>query len=231
MESISHEEEDLEMLSAKVEDTTGSAEAQATTTRLDEYVLECRAADIDIGKKRILHEIDGAFVPGQLTALMGPSGSGKTTLMNAMSGRGSVKVTAGEILVNSRRVTRTRIRKISALVPQLDVLFAVLTARETLNYTARLALRTSAAERAARVEEVVQDLSLEECLDVLVGNEDIKGLSGGERKRVSIGMELLTNPSIMFLDEPTSGLDSKIAKDVVELLQKLAQGGRTVICT
>ena len=223
MESIAHEDEDFTGVSVKPEESESRG--------LAEYVLECRNAHIVIGKKPILHGINGAFIPGQLTALMGPSGSGKTTLMNAMSGRGAVKVSTGEILMNGGRMTRARVRKISALVPQLDVLFAVLTCRETLDYTARLALKSSKKERAARVDQVVRDLSLEGCLDVLVGNEDIKGLSGGERKRVSIGMELLTNPSIMFLDEPTSGLDSKIAKDVVELLQKLAEAGRTVICT
>ena len=202
-----------------------------TGSKLKRYVLECKKVDIAIKKTSILQQIDGAFVPGQLTALMGPSGSGKTTLMNSMSGRGLGEVVSGEILVNGKKMSKRSIRTISCLVPQLDVLFAVLTARETLNYTARLALTDlSVKERKQRVQDVVESLSLEDVQDVLVGNEDIKGLSGGERKRVSIGMEMITNPSVMFLDEPTSGLDAKIAKDVVELLKKLS-AKRTVICT
>lgn len=198
---------------------------------LQKYVLECKKADISISKKPILQQIDGAFIPGQLTALMGPSGSGKTTLMNSMSGRGLGELVDGEILLNGKPLNKRKIRNISCLVPQLDVLFAVLTARETLNYTARLALSDlSPAGRKKRVQDVIASLSLEEVQDVLVGNEDIKGLSGGERKRVSIGMEMITNPSVMFLDEPTSGLDAKIAKDVVELLKRLSVQ-RTVICT
>lgn len=200
-------------------------------SQLKRYVLECKKVDISIKKTSILQQIDGAFIPGQLTALMGPSGSGKTTLMNSMSGRGLGEVVSGEILVNGKKMSKRSIRTISCLVPQLDVLFAVLTARETLNYTARLALTDlTIEERKQRVQDVVESLSLQDVQDVLVGNEDIKGLSGGERKRVSIGMEMITNPSVMFLDEPTSGLDAKIAKDVVELLKKLS-ADRTVICT
>lgn len=98
-------------------------------------------------------------------------------------------------------------------------------------FTARLRLKLSAKERKERVENLIKDLGLTKCADTRVGNQLIRGLSGGERKRASIGVELITNPSLIFLDEPTTGLDSTTALNVLELLKALADNGRNVVST
>jgi len=108
---------------------------------------------------------------------------------------------------------------------------ATITPREVFTFTANLRLKLSKAEKKQRVENLIKDLGLERCADTKVGNTFIRGLSGGERKRASIGVELITNPSLLFLDEPTTGLDSTTALNVLELLKKLAQNGRNIVST
>ena len=108
---------------------------------------------------------------------------------------------------------------------------ATITPREVFTFTANLRLKLSHAEKKERVENLIKDLGLERCADTKVGNTFIRGLSGGERKRASIGVELITNPSLLFLDEPTTGLDSTTALNVLELLKRLAQNGRNVVST
>mmetsp|Transcript_28140 Transcript_28140/g.45187 ORF Transcript_28140/g.45187 Transcript_28140/m.45187 type:complete len:647 (+) Transcript_28140:291-2231(+) len=183
-----------------------------------------------INNTDILKGVDVVIPPGKLVALMGPSGAGKTTLLNALSCRSYGKV-EGNLTINGHPITPKIMKREAKMVPQCDVLEPVLTASETLRYTAELSLELPKAEREARVEEIINTLSLQSCADVFVGNSEKKGMSGGQLKRVSIGMELLSNPSCLFLDEPTSGLDSKIAEDVVDLLCSLAHGGRAVCVT
>ncbi len=160
---------------------------------------------------------------------MGGSGAGKTTLLNILCGFAVGKV-EGEVLINGKPLNPRKMKKISNLVPQHDVLIPVLTAREMLQYAADLRIPNK-QDRLPMVNSLLQVLSLEQCADVLCGDENLKGLSGGQRKRVSVGLELLTNPAVLLLDEPTSGLDSKVAEDVVGLLQQISKSGRTVICT
>jgi len=184
-------------------------------------------------EKDLLNELDLAFHPGEIVGLMGPSGAGKTTLLNVLAGhnhhqgtlRGSLTANDGPLPANFKQVT--------CFIPQDDVLLAGLTPRETLMFTAQLRLRASATARESRVNTIMEQLGLIGCADVLVGNVDRKGISGGQRKRVSIGMELLTDPAVLFVDEATSGLDSKMAEDVISILRNLARDspGRTVICT
>ena len=181
-------------------------------------------------KKRILDKISARFEAGSSTSLMGPSGSGKTTLLEVIGGfnwnRGRV-----EGSVYARRGDGERLlspRTSACLIPQDDVLMAGLTPRETLSYSARL--RDVPAERA---EQVLKKLGLVGCANTRVGSPQGKrGISGGQRKRVSIGLELLTNPPVLLCDEPTSGLDSKMALDVYSMLVALARDEKkTILCT
>lgn len=184
-------------------------------------------------EKTILNGISGCVKHGNFTAIMGPSGCGKTTLLNFLSARidANLKI-RGEIFINSKSVKDIdSISNLVAYVQQDDILMATITPREIFNFTANLRLNLSAKEKRERVEALISDLGLKRCAETKVGNALIRGLSGGERKRTSIGVELITNPSLIFLDEPTTGLDSTTALKILELLVKLAKSGRNVVST
>ncbi|GBG30961.1 ABC transporter G family member 7 [Hondaea fermentalgiana] len=222
--------EDLEQQGFAGEDPAIGKESDAMRSW-----IRCENLNYSVKAKKkqihILKDIDCVFPPGRLVALMGPSGAGKTTLgSNALTLRGPGKA-EGAILFNGKPSSKAIMKRYSKLVPQEDILQPVLTARETLRYAAELALDASKEERHARAEELISMLSLEECADVIVGGTGLKGLSGGQRKRVSIALEMIQDPSVLILDEPTSGLDSKVAEDVVDIIKRLARTGRTVICT
>ena len=162
---------------------------------------------------RILKGLSGAASPGEVVALMGASGCGKTSLMNVLSGRATSMgghVVTASISINGQTVRPEELGPKVAYVMQEDSLTATATPREALDFSARLRLPPSvtADERKRMVDELITILHLENCADTMIGNDMIKGISGGEKKRVSIGVELITQPSIIFLDEPTSGLDS-----------------------
>ena len=182
--------------------------------------------------KTILDDISAEMPSGSLTAIIGGSGSGKTSLLNQMSGRmhGSRLSSSGKTLFNgSEDASRVQ----SAYVIQQDILLSTLTVRETLTYAADLRLPSSISrkERKRLVEEVILELSLKEAADTRVGNSEHRGCSGGEKRRTSIGVQLLSNPSLLWLDEPTTGLDSTSAYQIVKTLRALARQGRTIILT
>ena len=161
-------------------------------------------------------------------------GAGKTTLLNFLSGREISQnlLKTGKIYVNG--VDRDKMKGFSALsayVQQDDILFQTMTVRECLEFAAKLKLKGTYEEKINRVEEIVKELRLNKCQNTKIGGPLIKGVSGGERKRTSIGVELITDPQLIFLDEPTTGLDSFTATSVMETLRDLAQTGRTVIST
>ena len=182
--------------------------------------------------KTLLHSVAADCPPGSLTAIIGGSGSGKTTFLNTMaervmSSRLSQHGTTtfnGELGVHAVR---------HAYVMQQDILLPTLTVRETLQYSADLRLPATAApeDRARVVDEVIRELGLKECADTRIGNSQHRGCSGGEKRRVSIGVQMLANPSVLFLDEPTTGLDATSAFQLIRTLKTLAQKGRTVITT
>ncbi|KAJ4387600.1 hypothetical protein N0V93_008196 [Gnomoniopsis smithogilvyi] len=182
--------------------------------------------------KPLLTSVSASLAPGTLTAIIGGSGSGKTTLLNTISSRiSSPRLSqSGRILFNGQHAI-SAIR--SAYVTQTDVLLPTLTARETLQYSADLRLPppSTAAERRRLVEEVIAELGLKEAADTRVGNHVHRGLSGGEKRRVSIGVQMLANPSVLFLDEPTTGLDASSAFQLVRTLKNLATKGRNVVVT
>ncbi|KPM40263.1 putative ABC transporter ATP-binding protein/permease [Neonectria ditissima] len=182
--------------------------------------------------KKLLHSVNADIQPGTLTAIIGGSGSGKTTLLNSMAER----VTSPRL--KQQGVTtfngRVGVHTVShAYVMQQDILLPTLTVRETLQYSAdlRLPSSTTAEQRMLVVEEVIRELGLKECANTRIGNSQYHGCSGGEKRRTSIGVQMLANPSVLFLDEPTTGLDATSAHQLVKTLKKLAQKGRTVITT
>ncbi|EGG15337.1 ABC transporter G family protein [Cavenderia fasciculata] len=187
-------------------------------------------------KKKLLNSISAVIRPGQLTAILGGSGSGKTTLLNTISGRydSSQMRVDGDVLFNDIvSPPHSLIKRSVGYVMQKDYLLPNLTVRETLMYNALLRIPSSVSheDKVKRVEAVISELGLRDCANTRIGGAGKKGVSGGEKRRVSIGCQLLTDPSIVFADEPTSGLDSFTAFQAVNTLQSIARQNRTVICT
>lgn len=182
-------------------------------------------------KKQVLFEVSGRARPGELLACMGPSGSGKTSLLTILGGRSPSKV-EGDITYNEEPFNKT-FKKMTAFVTQDDILFQDLTVYETLYFAAMLRLpdKMPKAKKIQRVETIIFNLGLDRCRNTIIGGYMRRGVSGGERKRCSIGHELLVNPSLLMLDEPTSGLDSTTALRLVHTLRTLSNGGRTIITT
>jgi ABC-type multidrug transport system ATPase subunit len=181
--------------------------------------------------KTILYPMSGHVSPGSVLAIMGPSGAGKTSLLNILAQR--VKQTEGTITVNGQDVGKS-FRALSAFVQQDDVMMGNLTVREMLRYAALLRLdsKIPLKVKMQKIDDILDELGLTKCADTVIGVPGMKkGISGGERKRLSIALELLTEPSILFLDEPTTGLDAKTALNVVETITKIARRGRAVIMT
>ncbi|XP_051125979.1 ABC transporter G family member 10-like [Andrographis paniculata] len=184
----------------------------------------------------ILQNINCEARPGQLTAIAGPSGAGKTTLLEILSGTPVPGEISGDVLVNGVVMNAAAgFQRISGYVTQDDALFPHLTVEETLLYSARLRLPAGggAGENAkARVQQLLKELGLEHVAGVRIGGESRRGVSGGERRRVSIGVDLVHNPAVLLVDEPTSGLDSGSAFDVMLLLKSMAERRRkTVVLT
>lgn len=186
------------------------------------------ARNVEQEERTILNGITGMVSPGEMMAILGPSGSGKSTLLSVLAGRLHGRH-SGTVLVNGKEMTKSVTRR-TGFVTQDDVLYPHLTVRETLVFCALLRLpRTVArAEKVRAAEAVMVELGLDKCADTVIGNAFVRGVSGGERKRVSIGHEMLTRPSMLLLDEPTSGLDATAAYRLVAMLGGLARRGRTV---
>lgn len=181
---------------------------------------------VDRGRKVLLDQVSFPVGEKCLLAVVGPSGAGKSTLLNALTGQRPAD--RGTVLYDGRDLYRdyAELRQRIGLVPQDDILHAQLTVHSALSYAAELRFPqdTAKAERRARVDEVVRELGLEQRAE-----QPVHSLSGGQRKRVSVALELLTKPSLLFLDEPTSGLDPGMDRSVMHMLRGLADDGRTVI--
>ena len=182
-------------------------------------------------ERLILKGNTGTVLPGELLAILGPSGSGKTTLLSALGGRLS-GLTSGSITYNDKPLS-IAMKRNTGFVAQHDMFYPYLTVTETLVFTALLRLPNSLTkkDKVSQAEAVIDQLGLTKCKSTIIGGKFVRGISGGERKRVSIGQELLINPSLLFLDEPTTGLDSTVAKRIVMTLWELAKGGRTIVMT
>ncbi|CCH42710.1 Pleiotropic drug resistance protein [Wickerhamomyces ciferrii] len=185
--------------------------------------------------KQLLKSINCSFKPG-VNAIMGPSGSGKTTLLNFVTGRTqkSTISTQGEVFLNQSEIPHDLLKKITTYVVQDDnVLIPTLTVRETLYYQAKLRLETSRFPYIPIIiNDLIRKMGLSDVADIPIGDSQVKGISGGEKRRVSIAIQLLNDSKILLLDEPTSGLDSFTSSSIISLLNELAiSEGKTIILT
>ncbi|KAI9083440.1 hypothetical protein K1719_034654 [Acacia pycnantha] len=193
--------------------------------------LKGTAVANDDGTKTLLNDISGEARDGEILAVMGASGSGKSTLIDALANRiakGSLK---GKVALNGEALESRLLKVISAYVMQDDLLFPMLTVEETLMFAAdfRLPRTLSRSKKKTRVQALIDQLGLRNAAKTVIGDEGHRGVSGGERRRVSIGIDIIHDPIILFLDEPTSGLDSTSAYMVVKVLQRIAHTGSIVI--
>ena len=210
----------------------GLIQVQAAAGSTGDLVAKDIVFTVDNGRMTLLDQISFSLSGHELLAVVGPSGAGKSTLLKALTGE--QKAQHGEVLFDGLNVYEHYpiMRNKIGVVPQTDVIHSALTVRQTLNYAAelRFAKDVTKAERTARIDQVLEDLDLTPHVD-----KRVKKLSGGQKKRVSTAIELLTSPSLLFLDEPTSGLDPQLDRDVMQLLASLAHGtrpgdsGRTVV--
>uniref|UniRef100_A0A8C1T9R4 ATP-binding cassette, sub-family G (WHITE), member 5 n=1 Tax=Cyprinus carpio TaxID=7962 RepID=A0A8C1T9R4_CYPCA len=183
--------------------------------------------------RQILNQVSFHVDSGQIMGILGNSGSGKTTLLDAIAGRiGNSGKLLGEVFVNGRKLKTEQFQDCFSYVLQSDSLLSYLTVEETLTYTAHLALRKHSSEAIRKkVAAVMVELSLGHVAHSVIGGRIFPGISGGERRRVSIASQLLQDPKVILLDEPTTGLDSMTANQIVVLLAELARRDRIVIVT
>ena len=184
-------------------------------------------------RQRVLQGVSGIARPGEIVAILGGSGSGKTSLLDSLAFRTTGGTVSGEIRLNERVVDRRLASEFIGYVTQADRLMPHLTVRETLTYLARLRLVGSNRRKIEEhVSGIMSELEVLHVADTYVGDGFVvRGLSGGQRRRVTIGTQLLIDPTSLLLDEPTSGLDSTTAFHIVENLRALAQRGRTIVVT
>ncbi|CAF0723213.1 unnamed protein product [Adineta steineri] len=186
-----------------------------------------------VGRKekheQILYDINGIFKPG-MNAILGPTGSGKSSLLDILADRKDRHGLHGQVLMDGQTQTDDFKYRVGYVV-QDDIISGTLTVRENLMFSAnlRLSKKISRTAKTTIVQQVIEQLGLEKCAEKYVGTEFIRGISGGEKKRTNIGMELVLSPSVLFLDEPTTGLDSSTARNVMEYLHRLSRRGRTII--
>ncbi|XP_058221822.1 pleiotropic drug resistance protein 1-like isoform X3 [Rhododendron vialii] len=194
---------------------------------------EMKAQGIPEDRLELLKGVTGSFRPGVLTALMGVSGAGKTTLMDVLAGRKTGGYIEGSILVSGYPKKQETFARIAGYCEQTDIHSPHVTVYESLTYSAwlRLPSEVDSATRKMFVDEVMELVELTPLREALVGLPGISGLSTEQRKRLTIAVELVANPSIIFMDEPTSGLDARAAAIVMRTVRNTVDTGRTVVCT
>lgn len=194
-------------------------------------VMEIAFKDLTVtlkGKNRhLLKSVTGKLMPGRITAVMGPSGAGKTTFLSALAGKVVGCRISGLILINGKMETIHSYKKIVGFVPQDDIVHGNLTVEENLWFSAncRLSADLPKPEKVLIVERAIETLGLQAVRSSLVGTVEKRGISGGQRKRVNVGLELVMEPSVLFLDEPTSGLDSSSSQLLLRALRREALEG------
>ncbi|UJR14432.1 hypothetical protein I4U23_001429 [Adineta vaga] len=235
-----------EILLIKIENRSNIIDLIRTMTKLRSLVVHCKDdtwMDKDAtavmkdeliewlpkSGKQIIDNVSGVFTEG-MNAIMGPTGCGKSSLLDILADRKDPRGLSGRVFLDGCPPPPS-FKYIVGYVVQDDIISGTLTVRENLMFSAnvRLSDDVSKDERQKRVAEVIHDLALESCADTRIGTEFLRGVSGGERKRTCIGMELVLSPKILFLGEPTTGLDSSTARNVMECLKELSQTGRTII--
>lgn len=203
-----------------------------TTFSFENINYKVPSADHKPGETVVLEDITGCVKPGQMLAIMGGSGAGKTTLLDILAKKNKSGTVQGKIKINGIEIPQKQLSKLIGFVDQENYLLPTLTVYETVLNSALLRLPRSMSMRAkqARVIQVLEQLRIYDIRDRIIGDEFQRGISGGEKRRVSIACELVTSPLILFLDEPTSGLDANNANNVVECLWKLAkENNRTLV--
>lgn len=215
-------------------------ETRSINIRLEDFGLDIEKRTLQTQMtKSILNPLTAEFHPGSLNVIMGPSGSGKTSLLNTMAGRLKDDIstrykTFGTMTFNGLAPSEDVVHSICSFVTQDDdALLASLTVRETLRYAAGLRLPKwmSKQQKIHKAEEILLKMGLKDCADNLIGNDLIKGISGGEKRRVTIAVQILTEPRVLLLDEPLSGLDAFTALSIMDVLLGLAHEGRTLVVT
>ena len=183
----------------------------------------------------ILNNLSGSLEVGKMTAIIGPSGCGKSTLLNFLSGRSAKDSIpsssfSGTVSLNNAVIDPVNYKQRFAYVMAEDAIYPTTTPREAFNFVCKLRLPGLTAEqRSERAEKMLETLGLTGCADTYIGNALLKGISSGEKKRTSVGIELLPDPEVCFLDEPTTGLDSFRALELIKVCRDIADSGKTVI--
>ncbi|KDP32165.1 hypothetical protein JCGZ_12626 [Jatropha curcas] len=225
----SHRQETVIDIGKQVNFTGGLEFSNLTYTVIKKKKVEGKLLSQEVD---LLHAITGYAPKGCITAVMGPSGAGKSTFLDGLAGRiasGSLK---GRVSFDGTEMNPSLIKRSSAYIMQEDRLFPMLTVYETLMFAADFRLGPlSRTDKKQRVEKLIEQLGLSSSRNTYIGDEGTRGVSGGERRRVSIGVDIIHGPSLLFLDEPTSGLDSTSAHSVIEKVHNIARSGSTVILT
>ncbi|WJZ98041.1 hypothetical protein VitviT2T_016598 [Vitis vinifera] len=192
-----------------------------------------KAQGVEVNRLVLLKGLNGTFRPGVLTALMGVSGAGKTTLLDMLSGRKNIGYIEGNITVSGYPKKQETFARVSGYCEQNDIHSPLVTVYESLLYSAwlRLPAEINPETREIFIQEVMELIELTPLGEALVGYPNVNGLSVEQRKRLTIAVELVANPSIIFMDEPTSGLDARAASIVMRAVRKIVDTGRTVVCT
>ncbi|KAH9670320.1 ABC transporter G family member 37 [Citrus sinensis] len=195
--------------------------------------LEMRERGFADRKLRLLYDVTGSLRPGVLTALMGVSGAGKTTLMDVLAGRKTSGYVEGEIKISGYPKVQETFARVSGYCEQTDIHSPNITVEESVIFSAwlRLAPEINSKTKAEFVNEVLETIELDAIKDSLVGIPGVNGLSTEQRKRLTIAVELVANPSIIFMDEPTTGLDARAAAIVMRAVKNIVNTGRTIVCT
>uniref|UniRef100_A0A2N9FVQ3 ABC transporter domain-containing protein n=1 Tax=Fagus sylvatica TaxID=28930 RepID=A0A2N9FVQ3_FAGSY len=195
--------------------------------------LEMREHGFTNKKLQILSDITGALRPGVLTALMGVSGAGKTTLLDVLAGRKTSGYIEGQIKIGGYPKVQETFARVSGYCEQTDIHSPQITVEESVLFSAwlRLSPQIDSKTKAEFVNEVLETIELDGIKDALVGIPGVTGLSNEQRKRLTIAVELVANPSIIFMDEPTTGLDARAAAIVMRAVKNVVDTGRTIVCT
>lgn len=194
--------------------------------------IRYRVKTKDKGEVEILHGINGCVRSGEVLAILGPSGAGKTCLIDALTMEMKGGENYGKVTLNGEDLTREVFTRNCASMTQQDNHWAFLTCRETLDYAADLCVNDTMEKKRERIDAILTTVGLMDCADTKVGNQFLKGLSGGQKRRLSLAVSLLTDPKVLFLDEPTSGLDAAAAAAIMAFLKELAQQTNiAIVCT
>ncbi|KAL2925348.1 ABC transporter G family member 10 [Bienertia sinuspersici] len=193
----------------------------------------CNGKNKETSSRLVLQDVNFEAKPGEITAVAGPSGAGKTTLLEILAAKiPPWKMSTGKVLINSYPIDPKSFRRVSGHVTQEEALFPLLTVEETLVYSALLRLPGERKGAVQRVEQLMKELGLDQVARSRIGGGPNHGISGGEKRRVSIGVELVHDPSVLLIDEPTSGLDSVSALHIMSMLKTMTiKQGKTIVIT